>query len=221
MIMKKVLLLALLLVSVSATHAQWSITPEAGLATSKYANAGYDSWKPSVKIGAALEYDFTGGFALQSGLYYTSRGSSYVSLRIDDGISDNGYYSASYAWNRHYLQMPLMAKFSWEIADDVRLSAAAGPYAALELCKDTSGTIYYSRDNGYGYGVSYGYYPQSSNGLSKFDWGASLAVGVEARRWTTTLGYDVSLGRESDWTSTDINYHTISLSVGYKFKLGK
>ena len=217
--MKKILLLAVLFISVSATHAQWSITPEAGLTTMKYANSGYNSWKPDVKIGAGVEYDFTGGFALQSGLYYTARGSSYVSLRTDYGTSDNGYYSASYAWSRHFLQMPLMAKFSWEIADDVRLSAAAGPYAALELCKDASGTIYYSSDNGYG--VSFGYSPQSSSGLSKFDWGASLAIGIEAHRWTTTLGYDVSLGRESSWSSTEVNYHTFSLSVGYKFKLGK
>ena len=35
------------------------------------------------------------------------------------------------------------------------------------------------------------------------------------------VGYDASLGKEYEYDSVDLKYHTFSLSVGYKFKLGK
>ena len=35
------------------------------------------------------------------------------------------------------------------------------------------------------------------------------------------VGYDASCGNEYEYYSVDLKYHTFSLSVGYKFKLGK
>ena len=34
-------------------------------------------------------------------------------------------------------------------------------------------------------------------------------------------GKEVALGKEYEYDSVDLKYHTFSLSVGYKFKLGK
>ena len=54
-------------------------------------------------------------------------------------------------------------------------------------------------------------------GHRSFDWGMTALVGVEAYRWTTKLQYDLSLGKESRWDQVRANYHTLSLSVGYRF----
>ena len=54
-----------------------------------------------------------------------------------------------------------------------------------------------------------------------FDWGLSFQAGVEVASWVINVGYDVSLGKEYQYDSAGLKYHTLSLSVGYKFKLGK
>lgn len=46
-------------------------------------------------------------------------------------------------------------------------------------------------------------------------------TGLEVHRWVMNVGYDVSLGKEWKGDSAGLNYQTVSLSVGYKFKLGK
>ena len=53
----------------------------------------------------------------------------------------------------------------------------------------------------------------------KFDWGVTANVGVEIRNWYTKLQYDLSLGKESKEDVIGANYHTLTLSVGYKFHL--
>jgi len=52
-----------------------------------------------------------------------------------------------------------------------------------------------------------------------FDWGINAMVGIETKRWVTKLQYDMSLGKESGGDPIGVNYHTLTLSVGYKFHL--
>ena len=54
-----------------------------------------------------------------------------------------------------------------------------------------------------------------------FDWGLSFQAGLEIGSWMINVGYDASLGKEYEYDSVDLKYHTFSLSVEYKFKLGK
>ena len=58
-------------------------------------------------------------------------------------------------------------------------------------------------------------------GLRAFDWGISATVGVEIKQCFINFGYDVSLGKEHKGGSIEANYHTLALTAGYKFKLGK
>lgn len=52
-----------------------------------------------------------------------------------------------------------------------------------------------------------------------FDWGLAANVGIETQKWIVRLQYDLSLGKESDGDVIGANYHTLTLSVGYKFHL--
>ena len=56
---------------------------------------------------------------------------------------------------------------------------------------------------------------------NSFDWGLSFQAGLEIGSCVMNVGYDASLGKEYEYDSVDLKYHTFSLSVGYKFKLGK
>jgi hypothetical protein len=216
--MKKTLFVLLLLVSVSATHAQWSITPEAGFTTVK--RTGASDWKPGAKIGLGVEYDFSNRFALQSGLYYASQGYSANGPTILYSPENGGQYfeddrDQPSKQNRNFLQLPVMAKFSWGVSEDARISFAAGPYVALgsepRLAYWNTGLPHPSDEN----------HVRKSPDYHDLSWGASIALGVEVKQLAVKLGYDISLRPEGPEDYQDANYHTFSLTVGYKFKLGK
>ncbi|MDR3262033.1 MAG: PorT family protein [Tannerella sp.] len=224
--MKKIAVIVLLWMAMStgALHAQWSITPEAGLTAEK--EETNDSWRSRLKIGAGVEYLFGNLFSLGTGIYYAERdyvhASSYYPIQIEGGTL---YTVSEVRSNRHYLQIPALAKFSWRVADDVRLNVGAGPYAGISLgggWSRSDGSMYYP---GYGYDTSsetsgdmnngYGWYDYDYDINNKApDWGLSTVVGLEVKNWVINLREEVSL------TKTD-SYQTISLSAGYKFKLGK
>lgn len=68
--------------------------------------------------------------------------------------------------------------------------------------------------------------------MNSFDWGLTTSFGIEVNNWVMNLGYDLSLGDEGgnykidgdnfslyEVRSVGANYNTMSLTVGYKFKL--
>ena len=52
-----------------------------------------------------------------------------------------------------------------------------------------------------------------------FDWGMASAVGLENRRWTVKLQYEMSLGKESKNDNIGVNYNSLTLSIGYKLNV--
>ncbi|WP_293667018.1 outer membrane beta-barrel protein [uncultured Parabacteroides sp.] len=248
--MKKFVLFVMLMMCVVSVSAQrWSLTPEVGMTAISRGGGFYSDeqkWNSRWKMGVGVEYavkpDF---FSLKSGLYYTQRGYSYHTITYGSIYptgaeqSDVMFGEIRSKRNSHILQVPLMANFSFRLADDVRLNLAAGPYVGYSLGdKDQYSYMEYTPGTGYGYGgySSNGYYDGNSYGGgwvgtgfghegwthdNPFDWGFSLQVGVEVKQWVMNVGYEASLGKEYKYDKCDLKYHTLSLSVGYKFKLGK
>ncbi|MDR1200137.1 MAG: PorT family protein [Tannerellaceae bacterium] len=232
--MKKGVLFILLMMSIGSLKAQWSVTPEAGMTAVKRAGYLDNEWRPGWKLGVGVEYDLNNHFSLKSGVHYTQRGYSYSYW---SGMYSPYYYGGDYSQpnyihlsgkiNSHFLQIPFMAKYSWNLAEDVKINIAAGPYIAFKIGNDwewsrfsNNGSGNYQGGYGYGYGYEYGY-NSGTGGTRSFDWGLSGSVGIEVKNWVANWGYDLSLGKEASWDKISPNYHTISLSVGYKFRLGK
>ncbi|MDR1161598.1 MAG: PorT family protein [Tannerellaceae bacterium] len=238
---KEVLFILLTMMSVGTLKAQWSVTPEAGMTAFKRAGSQLiqPNWRSGWKLGAGVEYDLNERFSLKSGLYYTQRG--YSLSYLSGGPYSSPSYTADYYYggdyyqggsrymsvkiNRQFLQLPVMAKFAWDIKKDVRVNVAAGPYIALSIRDDWEWISYSEIDHdgrGGGYlgeyqsGSGYG-----SSAVRPFDWGLSGSVGIEVNNWVANMGYDLSLAKEGSWDDVRANYHTLSLSVGYKFNLGK
>jgi len=242
--MKKVLFLMMLIVTTGTLKAQWSITPEVGMTSALQIGYGTDNWRSGWKVGAGIEYELKPGlFALKSGLYYMNRKSEHFDYYMDSE-------SEEWAWieskmNRHLLQIPLMGKLSFRVDDDVYFTVAAGPYFALHLSRNQS---WYPGYGGYGYGYGYdlaidhpkylgygqGSYHYDYSGYANntdlpsehvrpFDWGLTGSIGLEIKKWVINLGYDFALGEEfkEGYDSIGAHYHTLSLSAGYKFSIGK
>lgn len=67
----------MLMVCVLSAHAQWKVTPEAGINVTKYQHYGP---KVGYKVGAAVSYKFDNQWFLQSGLYFVQRGIPYSQI---------------------------------------------------------------------------------------------------------------------------------------------
>ena len=98
----------------------------------------------------------------------------------------------------------------------------------------------YVKSTGLGYSYGYGHsgYDEAESAdhpfrdVNSFDWGLTTSFGIEVNNWVMNLGYDLSLGDEGgnykidgdnfslyEVRSVGANYNTMSLTVGYKFKL--
>ena len=235
--MKKFVLFVMLMMSVVSVSAQrWSLTPEVGMTAVKRGGSSYIdepgyTWNARWKIGVGVEYVVKPDrFSLKSGLYYTQRGYSdhivsYGNIYpMPEEQSEVVFSEINSKLNRHFWQVPLMANFSFRLTDHVRLNLAAGPYVAWSMGdKNSFGYMAYEKtgkEYGYGWKGS-GFSDDRWTHDNPFDWGLSFQAGLEIGSWMLNVGYDASLGKEYEYDSVDLKYHTFSLSVGYKFKLGK
>ena len=130
----------------------------------------------------------------------------------------DGYaYDYSNKVTRNFLQLPIMANLSFKLAEDIRLNVGVGPYIAVSvLDKGMFGGWSVASEESAKF-----YTHDPCEGLRAFDWGISSTVGVEIKQCFINFGYDVSLGKEYKGGSIEANYHTLALTAGYKFKLGK
>lgn len=217
---------ALCFLSLNAQN--FSISPEIGISAVQRHGWG-QQWRPSIKVGFSADYNLTKKFAIESGLFYTFRGYS---------ITHGGIYSnETCSWmenvsqTRHFLQLPILAKFKWNINENTKLFWGVGPYIAICLKNDFNSNPFYMNGtypdemhqyyDGYTYGTDqFGnsnqfLYEKSRN----FDWGLSSNIGIESNNWVVKFQYDLSLGKEGNNSVITANYHSLSLSIGYKFKL--
>lgn len=252
--MKKIVLLMLMVMSAGSMLAQWSVYPEVGMTAVKRIDEGSGKWESGIKAGIGAEFQTGRFFSLKSGLYYAKRGyeldpyiniistrENVTSLSGGEVIGGNNYLiqMSNGETKRHFLQIPLLANFHYNINDDIRLNLAVGPYAALCIHTDSEysmSTLMYN-DGGYGgpngkylinstkYGFV-GYHEGNKyvtyspfSDINKFDWGGMAELGIDIKDWFMKVGYSLSLGKEYDEDEVGPNYHTFSLTAGFKFKL--
>ena len=118
---------------------------------------------------------------------------------------------------RDYLQLPVLARFNWKVGKDVKLHIAAGPYLAYGISGKTKSKTMEMSEKGYsttdeswnpfGQHISY----------RRFDWGFMLNAGLEVKRFTLNVSYDLGLGKEYKSQNMDLKYQTVSFTVGYRF----
>ncbi len=237
--MKKAVVCILLMICALPAGAQWSVTPEVGLmAVKRIDPISSSDWQAGAKIGAAMEYDFTQRFALRAGLYYAPRTYSfngvggYYNYYNDGGY--NFYPSTYYMEGRqisHYLHIPVMAVFSWQLSDMVRWRLGVGPTIGFSMANSWKSSYnrysgHYGYEHGYGsyYGYDYGYSHgryRGSNQFKHFEWGVGLMTGVDINNWVVNAGFDIAFPTEYSGANFDTKFYTVSLSVGYKFSFGK
>lgn len=163
-----------------------------------------------LSYGGYGNWGYYGGY-LGNGDYFRGSGFFPRDMRVE-GIS-----LSESCCRKDYLQLPVLARFNWKIGKDVKLHVAAGPYLAYGI----SGKMKYTKreisDKGYLTNVdSWGAFSGSSFS-KRFDWGVTFNAGMEVKRVTFDVSYDMGLDKEYENDDIGLKYHTVSFTVGYRF----
>lgn len=234
--MKRICCLSvMLLLMATMMNAQWRITPEAGMNISKVegSKAGVGA-----KVGVGIRYSFKGddtGWGIRSGLHYVQRtshsswGEAYFG-KSAEGLEFTTFFvpggPTSFLWDNKqaekvrfsknslrmdYLELPVLAQYTWEIAPDIRWHVAAGPYVAVGITgKDkTSYTDWDLKDKFEPGEVDFNPF----NYKKRFDAGAVAQTGIEVKNIAFLLTYEIPLYKRSSRG----NSHEISIGLGYTF----
>lgn len=117
---------------------------------------------------------------------------------------------------RDYLQLPVLARFNWKIGDDIKMHVAVGPYLAYGIGGKYKSKFLEVSEKGTWH-VDESVNPFKNSSLQRFDWGVALNVGVEVKRFSFNVAYDMGLGKQYEYENVALNYHTVSFTVGYRF----
>lgn len=127
---------------------------------------------------------------------------------------------------RYYLQLPVMAQWSFQLCDDVKLNLAVGPYVAVGLGGRTK--VFYTEVDLSGADVpnakGYGYYGNYDGYYYGGTAGTSYSSRFNPFKGTTTsegMSYDAS--PRFDWggtASVGITVKRVSFAIGYDLAFG-
>lgn len=190
-----------LLAIVTAVNAQVGLGIKGGLNMSNvYGDELNDNnMKLGFHVGLAADFDFAPGMAVQSGLFFTTKGFQYKTNALE------------YTTNLMYLQVPVHFAYKMDVTPGTRIVFHAGPYAAYGVGgKRTlkTGTLEGSSDNVFGDGT-FQYKP--------FDAGLGLGVGAELGSFLADIGWDMGLVNISNRSGGNVKNQNAHISVGYRF----
>ena len=206
----------------------------------------YDKAKAGFHIGALVDIPVSlpiTGFSVQSGLFYTMRGSKYSDEYGESQTSYPYQYLLVEVKNKnvsHYFQIPVWASYKYDFGA-VALSAFTGPYMAVGIAgkyKENRDKLYgdeYQHHDKYRYNMfgkeskPYEYNEKKSDertsvydggnlALKRFDIGWSIGVGVTYKYTYLGVQYDfgfIDMSRIDD--KIKVLNRNFSLSVGYTF----
>lgn len=243
--MKKWMVFVMILMGCRTASAQWAWTPEAGVNVTK--DNGPERAKMGFKAGMGVTYELTPSFGIKSGLFMVQRSGSWGRSWMEWDQRDEQYVAVTGYVNtgkehKYYLQVPFMAQGTWQVCNDVKLTAGVGPYIAVGVAGKTKGQLasvssgrFPVKGEGvfawesveHGLDARYDdaqYNPFKDHGCGasrvegdpRFDWGGTAAVGISVRRVAFQVGYDLTMGK--GWHGQNdvrIRSHTVSFTLGY------
>ena len=233
--------LALACMAAASVCAQegWEITPEAGMVVNK--DHFYDKTYVGFKMGVGVYHEIIHAegrekpsFGLNSGLFVVQQRGGYHAMNVGNIPVGNGRFMDGYfaKATRYYLQLPLMARWRYSVADNVKINLGLGPYAGIglggkgsmsynarlfseESFPDLEPVVheYYEFDPFKGKHVNEEYRIDAS---PRFDWGVAAAAGVTVDRVTFTIDFQTAFGNTYEQQNDfRIRNYMVSFTFGY------
>ncbi|RNC63516.1 porin family protein [Proteiniphilum sp. X52] len=201
-------LIAAMLIMVTAASAQVNLGIKGGVNMSNFYGDELNDKNAKIgfHIGLAADYEFMYNSAIQTGLFFTTKGAKYQ--------GSLGSVSGEISVNPMYLQLPVHYAYKLDVSPGTRIVFHAGPYAAYGVGGKTkfkvsagSGSAERDGENVFG----------KDKLLKPFDAGLGLGVGAEFGQILFDLGWDMGLVNISNVSNGNIKNQNAYLSVGYKF----
>ncbi len=207
--MKKIrlfLVLAMFAVA-TAVSAQVSLGVKGGVNMSNFYGEELDNENVKIgfNVGLIADIDFSYNSAIQTGLFFTTKGAKYD--------SSFGEATGEISSNPMYLQLPIHYAYKLDVTPGSRIVFHAGPYAAYGV----GGKWKASGSLGNWDGAIDGDLFGDNAPLKRFDTGLGLGVGAEFGPILVDLGWDMGLVNISNADNGNIKNQNAYLSVGYKF----
>ncbi|MDD2299737.1 MAG: porin family protein [Fermentimonas sp.] len=203
----RLMLVLAMLAVVTAVSAQVSLGVKGGVNMSNFYADELDdkNVKIGFNVGLLADIDFSYNSAIQTGLFFTTKGAKYS--------SSIGSANADVTINPMYLQLPVHYAYKVDVTPGTRVVFHAGPYAAYGVGGKTklSGSL-----GDYSGETEFDVFGDEGS-LKRFDAGLGLGVGAEFGPILVDLGWDMGLVNISDSNDGEIKNQNAYLSVGYKF----
>ena len=235
--MKKIVLALAMVAMVGAVSAQGlSLGIKGGVNMSNFYGKEVKDTKMKLgfNVGIAADYEFESNVAIQSGLYFTTKGAKLSSTNIDQKVGDiklSG--TVDKTANAMYLQVPLHLAYKIDVTPGARVVLHAGPYAAYGVGGKISGksTVKVSgnvpADQKAAVDAALKQINASTTtsvntfdkkmGYKPFDAGVGIGVGAEFGSLLVDLGWDMGLLNISRNKDVNVKNQNAHLAVGFKF----
>lgn len=197
------LIVAMLVAVTSVSAQQLYLGVKGGINLSNFSGDLDDAdAKVGFNIGLAADYEFMFNHAIQTGLFFTTKGAKYE--------GNLGDVSGKLTMNPMYLQLPVHYAYKLDVAPGTRLVFHAGPYMAVGV-----GGKVKVKASGSSAEVSDDFFQDGA--FKRFDAGLGLGVGAEFGPILLDLGWDMGLTNISDISGVDAKNQNAYLTVGYRF----
>lgn len=196
-----------MLAIVTAASAQTSLGVKGGVNMSNFYGDELDdrNVKIGFHIGLAADYEFMYNHAIQTGLYFTTKGAKY------DGTF--GDVTGEVTVNPMYLQLPVHYAYKIDVSPGTRVVLHAGPYVAYGIGGKSKVKLSSSEGSAELGDVDV----FGDDGFKRFDAGLGLGVGAEFGPILVDLGWDMGLVDISGSSNGNVKNQNAYLSVGYTF----
>lgn len=196
--MKKLFILALLAMFSTVTFAQMTWNVQAGINMSSVTDSDADM-KVGFQAGVGMEYAFTDMWSVRPSLLVIMKGAKSDVGGVDVKI------------NPLYLQLPVMAAASFDLSDNLKFVAKAGPFIGIGI-----GGKFKIEENGIELKHDYFGDDEDQAGGKRFEFGLGIGGGLEFGQFMVNL--DALFGLTEAYKSIDSPKNmTVALTFGYKF----
>lgn len=197
------------------------------LSSASVNDANASKFKAGYHVGVTVEYELPRDFLIQSGLFFSTKGSK------QEDLNGSGYVGGkpdfTHTFNQLYLEIPIFGAYRMGISDKINLVLGVGPYLAYgiggktkqklnsgvwadgktEIEWDTFGDGVYDNNRDWLKGES----------LNRFDFGGGFKADLEYSKYTFGVGLTssiINISKKEGYSDSKYRNVNVSISLGYK-----
>lgn len=204
--MKKLFVIAAMMVAAVAANAQITLKPMAGLTLATITDVDDNSFKPGLVAGAEAEYLINDMFGVSGGLLVSMQGTSYDDISVTINGVTNGW--KDYSFTLTYLNIPVLANI--HVAKGLAFKAGIQP--GILLAAKTKQTIINNNKES-------DWDESSTDGLKKLDISIPIGASYEFNDFVIDARYNLGLTKINEHGSNSSKNSVIMVTLGYKFAL--